>query len=135
MDGDVPRDDRRAAEAAASPLVVIATFVLVAVLLTVGVYAIAFDRPEDRLQLVAAEGPEGLSFEVTDSAGGLSWSGIEAQLVDRAGTDVAATFLHLPAGKVGEGDRIEVRPGLPGGSYVLSLRAGQAELARLVVTV
>jgi hypothetical protein len=122
-------------EQAASPLVVIATFVGVAILLTVGIYALVFDRPEDRLQVVERETDGELTLEVTQAAGGLDWEDVTLRYLDRAGTDQAASFLVKPSGGVDEGDVIHVSPRPPAGSYVfIALRDGQ-ELSRLVVEV
>lgn len=119
---------------AASPLVVIATFVLGAVLVTVLAYALFFDRPEDRLQVVQAEGEDGtLSFEVSQEQGGLAWGDVTLRFLDRAGTDQADTFLHAPTGDVDEGDRISVSPHPPAGTYLLLVLQGSNELSRLVV--
>lgn len=120
---------------AASPLVVIATFVAVAVLLTAGIYAVAFDRPEDRLHVVAVDVNGSLAFDVTQAAGGLSWDELTLRLLDRAGTDQSATFLQVPAGDVNPGDRITVSPQPPAGSYLLLVLQGSDELARLRIDV
>lgn len=118
----------------ASPLVVIATFVLGAVLVTVLAYALFFDRPEDRLQVVQAEGEDGaLAFEVSQAQGGLAWGDVTLRFLDRAGTDQAGTFLHAPTGDVDEGDRISVAPRPPAGTYLLLVLQGSNELSRLVV--
>lgn len=119
---------------AASPLVVIATFVLGAIVLTALGYAFLFDRPEERLQVVAVEGPDGPAFEVTHAAGGLAWDDVTLRFLDRAGTDQAATFLQQPGGDVDKGDRIAVSPHPPAGSYVLLVLSDGDELSRLVVT-
>lgn len=122
-------------EQAASPLVVIATFVGVAILVTVGVYYLAFDRPEDRLQVVERERDGELTLEVTQAAGGLDWGDVTLRLLDRAGTDQASSFLVKPTGDVDEGDTVHVTPRPPAGSYLfIALRDGQ-ELSRLVVEV
>lgn len=118
---------------AASPLVVIATFVAGAVILTAVAYAFLVDRPEDRLQVVAVHGPDGPTFEVTHAAGGLTWNDVTLRFLDRAGTDQAATFLQLPTGDVDEGDRIAVSPHPPAGTYVLLVLSDGDELSRLVV--
>lgn len=122
-------------EAAASPLVVIATFVLGAIVVTAFVYAVFVDKPETRLQVVATEHEGGLSFEVTQAAGGLSWSQVTLRFVDRAGIDHADTFLQAPNGSVEEGDRIGVPVPPPAGTYVLLLLAADVELTRLIVVV
>ena len=118
---------------AASPLVVIATFVLVAILLTAGAYALFFDRPEDRLQVVAVDAEGRLAFEVTQVAGGLAWSDVTLRFLDRAGTDQAGLFLEVPVGAIGKGDRIGVDPQPAAGSYLLLVLEGGNELARLRV--
>ena len=120
-------------DTAASPLVVITTFVLVAILLTVIVYAVAFDRPEDRIELVAVDNAGALAFDVTRAGGGLTWNELTVRFLDRAGTDQAGVFLHLPNGTVNRGDRITVAPQPPAGTYVLLVLHGGEELARLRV--
>lgn len=118
---------------AASPLVVIATFVLGAVVVTALAYAFAFDRPEPRLQVVAVEGADGPAFEVSQSAGSLSWDDITLRFLDRAETDQAANFLQPPTGDVDEGDRIGLSPQPPAGTYLLLVMSDGDELSRLVV--
>lgn len=118
---------------AASPLVVIATFVAGAVILTAIGYAFLFDRPEERLQVVAVDGPDGVAFEVTHAGGGLAWGDVTLRFLDRASTDQAATFLQAPGGDVDKGDRIAVSPQPPAGTYVLLVLSDGAELSRLVV--
>lgn len=120
-------------ESAASPLVVIATFVGAAILVTILVYALAFDRPEPRLQVVYADAPGGPAFEVTQTGGGLTWKDVSLRLLDRAGTDQAGSFLVEPTGKVDEGDTVRIEPRPPSGTYVLLVMAGGEELSRLVV--
>jgi hypothetical protein len=122
-------------DSAASPLVVLTTFVLAAVLLTIVVYAVAFDRPEPGVSLVERRDDGGaLAFEVTRSSGGLSWGEVDVRFVDRGGSDVASTFLHLPTGPIGRSDRIEVGPQPPAGTYLVQVLHDGDELARLVVT-
>lgn len=111
---------------------VIATFVLAAIVLTVVVYALAFDRPEPRLQVVYAQGAEP-SFEVSRAGGGLDWDDVTLKLLDRAGTDQADTFLVAPSGHVDKGDAIAIHPLPPSGTYVLVVSAKGSELSRLVV--
>jgi hypothetical protein len=119
---------------AASPLVVIATFVGAAILVTVLVYALAFDRPEPKLQVVYVQDPDGAAtFEVTQEGGGLAWGDVTLRLLDRAGTDQADNFLVEPMGDVDEGDAIRIQPLPPAGTYVLLVSAKGHELARLVV--
>lgn len=118
-------------ETAASPLVVILSFVAVAVVVTALGYALLFDRPEPRLQVVQTEGPDGLAFEVTHAGGGLGWADVTLHLLDRAGIDQAGTFLQAPTGDVGVGDRITVQPALPAGHYLLLVLQDGDELARL----
>ena len=118
---------------AASPLVVIATFVAGAIILTAIAYAFLFDRPEERLQVVAVDGTDGPTFEVTHAGGDLAWSDITLRFLDRAGTDQAETFLQPPGGDVDKGDRIAVSPHPPAGTYVLLVLSDGDELSRLVV--
>lgn len=121
------RDDE-----AASPLVVLTTFVLVAILLTVIVYAVAFDRPEDRVELVVVD-DGALAFDVTRTGGGLAWHELTVRFLDRAGTDQAGVYLHVPNGTVSRGDRITVQPQPPAGTYLLLVLHGGDELSRLRV--
>jgi hypothetical protein len=122
-------------ESAASPLVVLTTFVLVAVLITIAVYALAFDRPEPGVSLTPVRDEGALAFEVTKASGGLSWGDVQVRLLDRGGNDVAGSFLHVPTGAIGQGDRIGVAPQPPAGTYLLQVFSGTDELARLGVTV
>ena len=122
-------------DAAASPLTVIVTFVIVAVLLTVAIYALFFDKPETGVGLVATRDASGLHFDVTRESGGLDWGDLTLRLLDRAGTDVAPQYVHPPAGSVDRDDRVEVSPLPPGGTYLLLLLKGQDELSRLSVDV
>lgn len=123
-------DDR-----AASPLVVLTTFVLVAVAVTVLVYAVLVDKPEPALGLTAAEEEGRLAFDVTRTNGELAWSDLEVRFIDRAGVDVAGTFLQLPTGSVDEQDRIAVSPAPPAGTYLLQVFVEGQELVRLAVSV
>lgn len=120
---------------AASPLVVILTFVAGAVLITALGYALLFDRPEDRLQVVAVEEGEARFFEVTHAQGGLSWEDVTLRFLDRAGTDQAATFLQPPTGDVGVGDRIAVAPAPPAGTYFLLVLQDGHELSRFTLEI
>lgn len=121
-------------EAAASPLVVITTFVLVAVLVTVVVYALAFDRPEPGISLTETRDGDALAFDVTRASGDLAWADLDVQFLDRAGSDLAPTFLHVPPGSVGQDDRITVAPQPPAGRYILRIVHDGDELTRLAVT-
>ncbi|HUR24783.1 MAG TPA: hypothetical protein VM327_02065 [Candidatus Thermoplasmatota archaeon] len=128
---DLARDD-----SAASPLVVLTTFVVVAVLVTIIVYALAFDRPEDGVSLVAVHQESGaLSFDVTATSGGLGWDEVTLRLLDRAGSDLGPSYLHLPNGTVDPEDRVDVVPLPPAGTYLLMVFKGDHELSRLSVTV
>ncbi len=118
---------------AASPLVVIATFVLAAVLVTALGYALLFDRPEPRLQVVLVQEGGATSFEVTQAGGGLDWDEVTLRFLDRAGTDQAGHFLVEPTGGVSKGDAIAVRPAPPSGTYLLLVLKEGDELSRLVV--
>jgi hypothetical protein len=123
-------------DSAASPLVVITTFVLVAVLLTIAVYALVFDKPTTQVQLVQARNADGsLAFIVSHASGGLSWPDLQLRLVDRDGTDLAPAYLHVPTGAVHRQDKVAVDPLPPAGTYVLLVLHKDAELSRLVVTV
>ncbi len=120
---------------AASPLVVLTTFVIVAVLVTVAVYALAFDRPETGVALVAVHEDGGLAFDVTKTAGGLTWGEVSVRFLDRAGTDLAGSYLVLPPGAIDPEDRIVVTPLPPVGTYLLLVFKDGTELSRLAVTV
>src|ERR1041385_7724275 len=121
---------------AASPLVVITTFVIVAVLITIAVYALVFDKPSTEVQLVQARNADGsMAFIVSKSSGGLDWSQVDLKLLDRSGADLAPAYLHAPTGKVDRQDKVAVDPLPPAGTYVLQVMHGNAELSRLVVTV
>jgi hypothetical protein len=122
-------------ESAASPLVVLTTFVLVAVLLTITVYALAFDRPEPGIAFTEAQDGGALAFDVTSATGGLEWSEVDVQFIDRAGTDVSTTFLHLPTGSIDRDDRIAVAPQPPAGLYILRVLHDGDELSRIAVSV
>jgi hypothetical protein len=117
----------------ASPLVVIATFVLGAILVTAVTYALFFDRPEPRLQVVLDQGGDAPAFTVSEAGGGLGWDEVTLRFLDRAGTDHAADFLHEPGGAVDEGDKVTVDPKPPSGTYLLVVLEDGHELSRLVV--
>lgn len=121
-------------DTAASPLVVILSFVAVAVILTALGYALLFDRPEPALQVIAVDDGSTLAFEVTQTDGNLAWSDVTLQLLDRAGTDQAPTFLQAPGGDITAGDRIATTARPPAGTYVLLLLHDGDELSRLLVT-
>lgn len=122
-------------DAAASPLTVIVTVVVIAVLLTVAIYALFFDKPEQAVGLVAARDSEGLHFDVTQESGDLVWADLTFRFLDRAGTDLAPHYIRPPTGAVDREDRVEVSPLPPGGTYLLLLMHGEDELARLAVDV
>jgi hypothetical protein len=122
-------------DSAASPLTVIVTFVVVAVLLTVAIYALFFDKPETSVGLVTVRDASGLHFDVAKESGDLAWDGLSFRFLDRAGTDLAGQYVHPPAGAVDRDDRVEVYPLPPGGTYLLLLLHGEDELARLAVDV
>lgn len=122
-------------ESAASPLVVLTTFVIVAVLITVAVYALVFDKPSNQVQLTPAHGSDGaLAFDVSKTSGKLAWEDVRVRLIDRAGTDVAGSYLHLPNGRIDVNDRIGVAPQPAAGTYILQVLKGDVELSRLAVT-
>lgn len=122
-------------ESAASPLVVITTFVLVAVMLTVIVYAVAFDRPEPGAAFVAVRDGGALAFEVTQTSGGLAWEDLTLRFLDRAGADLAESYLQIPTGAIQREDRLTVMPLPPAGTYLLLAFHDGRELSRLAVTV
>jgi hypothetical protein len=122
-------------ESAASPLVVITTFVLVAVMLTIIVYAVAFDRPEPGAAFVVVREKGALSFEVTQTSGGLAWEDVTLRFLDRAGADLAGSYLQVPSGAIEREDRVAVVPLPPAGTYLFLVFHGGEELSRLAVTV
>src|SRR5688572_8106717 len=123
-------------ETAASPLVVLTTFVLVAVLVTIVVYALAFDRPEPGVSLVVVREDDGaLAFDVTKTSGELTWDEVTVRFLDRAGADLASSHLTLPNGTIDPEDRVMASTLPPAGTYLLLVFAGDDELSRLAVTV
>lgn len=122
-------------DAAASPLTVVVTVVILAALLTVGLYALVFDRPEESLGLVARRDGGGLHFDVAQERGGLEWDELTVRFIDRAGTDLASTHLQVPSGPVDRDDRVQAHPLPPGGTYLLLVLKGDTELVRLAVEV
>lgn len=116
---------------AASPLVVIATFVLLAVGLTALAFFLFVDTTTPLLEVQEVEGDAGPAFEVTRAQGGLRWGELEVRLLDHAGTDHAERVLALPTGGVEEGDRITLAQPVPGGDYLLVVEGGGEELVRL----
>src|SRR5687767_12493712 len=121
-------------DSAASPLVVLTTFVVVAVLITIIVYALAFDKPEDGVSLVAVRQETGaLAFDVTATSGGLAWDEVTLRFLDRAGTDIAASYLQVPEGAIDPEDRVEVTTLPPAGTYLLLVFSEDDELSRLSV--
>lgn len=122
-------------DSAASPLVVLTTFVIVAVLITIAVYALAFDRPEPGVGLTTVREDGVLAFDVTRASGGLAWADVDVRFIDRAGTNVADSFLRLPTGVIDPEDRIAVAPQPPGGTYILQILHEGDELTRMSVTV
>lgn len=122
-------------DSAASPLVVLTTFVLVAVLVTIVVYALVFDRPEPGVDLVAVRDDGGeLAFDVTEASGGLQWEEVSLRFLDRSGADLSSSYLQVPVGSIDREDRIGVHPLPPAGTYLLLVFDDDEELARLAVT-
>ena len=123
-------------ENAASPLVVLTTFVLVAVLVTIVVYALAFDRPEPGVSLVVVREDDGaLAFDVTQASGDLSWDEVTVRFLDRAGSDLADSHLAIPTGSIDAEDRVVASTLPPAGTYLLLVFEGDDELSRLAVTI
>lgn len=123
-------------DAAASPLVVLTTFVLVAVAVTVAAYALLVDRPEPELAVTPVHEDGTLAFfDVTRTGGDLEWGDLEVRFTDRGNVDVTDTYLRVPTGEVGRDDRIEVSPVPPAGTYLLQVFLAGDELVRLAVTV
>jgi hypothetical protein len=120
---------------AASPMVVITTFIVIAVLLTVVVYALVFDRPENEVALVVVREEGSLAFDVAKSSGGLGWDEVDLRFLDRSGKDLSDSYLELPDGAIDPKDRVDVVPLPPAGTYLLLVFLGDAELSRLAVTV
>ncbi len=117
-------------EDAASPLAVIATFVLVAVGLTTLLFFLFVDTTNELLELQETND----RFVVTSTEGNLEWGDLRVQLVDRAGAD-RTDFLTIPDGAVEEGDAIEFASMPPGGEYLLLVTLDGQELVRLRVVV
>ncbi|MFO1533369.1 MAG: hypothetical protein ABR562_06705 [Thermoplasmatota archaeon] len=119
---------------AASPLMVIATFVLVASGVTALLFFAFVDTspPSVSLQQVSDGAP---AFKVVAEHGGLKWESLKVQFVDSAGADHADVYLEIPNGELQTGDRIALRSGLPAGNYLLRVFDGERELARLSLTV
>lgn len=124
------RDDQ-----AASPLVVLTTFVVLAVLVTVVVYALAFDRPEPGVSLVAVRDEGALAFDVTKVSSTLEWDEVTLRFLDRAGRDVSEAYLQVPLGSIDRADRVAVFPLPPAGTYLLLIFHEGDELSRLAVTI
>jgi hypothetical protein len=130
------RDVRlRKDDSAASPLVVLTTFVVVAVLITIAVYALAFDNPEPDLKVSPSHDGGVLAFDVTAAAGEIAWGDVDVRFINRGGTDVASTYLRLPTGVIEEDDRIAVAPQPPAGLYLFQVFHEGDELVRLSVRV
>jgi len=127
--------DLRRDQDAASPLMVIATFVLVASGVTALVFFAFVDMapPAVSLQRIDQQGVP--AFRVVDEHGGLSWDELKVEFVDPAGADQASVYLEVPAGDILPGDLIKLRSGLPAGTYLLRLHDGERELAREVLNV
>lgn len=112
---------------AASPLVVIITFVLVAIGITTLLFFLVVDTAGPDVEVQAVEG----GFEVTQVTGSIAWSDLDVRFLDRAGRDQADTYLDLPTGKVREGERIDLRAQPPQGTFVLVVALEDEELARV----
>jgi hypothetical protein len=98
------------------------------------VYALVFDRPKPELQVVQDRDATGaLTLVVSRTAGGLEWKDVQLQFLDRAGTDLASTYLHPPDGHVDRQDRIPVSPEPPAGTYVLRAMLKGNEVSRQVL--
>jgi len=121
----------RADGAAASPLMVIATFVLVASGVTALLFFAFVDTAPPAVSLQQTSDGGNPAFQVVSEHGGLGWEDLGVQFIDPAGTDRAAAYLLVPNGTVDSGDRITLRSAPPGGSYLLRLVDGERELARL----
>jgi hypothetical protein len=110
---------------------VIATFVLVAAGITALLFFAFVDTapPAVSVQQVSDQGVP--AFQVVSEHGGLDWEGLTVQFVDFAGNDQADLYLQVPTGEVETGDRITLRSGTPGGTYLLRLFDGERELSRV----
>lgn len=127
--------DLRRNQDAASPLMVIATFVLVASGVTALLFFALVDTAPPALSLQRVDQQGIPAFRVVDEHGGLSWDQLTVQFVDPAGTDQASLYLDVPAGEILPGQVITLRSGLPAGTYLLRLHDGERELAREVLSV
>lgn len=113
---------------AASPLAVIAVFVLVASGVTALAFFLFFDRPDREIQIR----PEADGFVVEEVTGSFRWSSLDIQLLDAAGADRAPLYLDLPDGRVDADDAIALRHQVPAGAYLLRLLDGGHEVGRVV---
>ncbi|HLF16190.1 MAG TPA: hypothetical protein VI796_02015 [Candidatus Thermoplasmatota archaeon] len=119
---------------AASPLVVLSVFVLVAAGITALGFYLFFDRADPAIVLrPAGETAEG--FVVHDVTGSFRWGALDVELLNSAGTDRADLYLDLPSGEVDRDDVISLERPLPGGTYLLRLLDDGDEVGRLVVQV
>ncbi len=118
-------------DAAASPLVVLTVFVLVASGVTALVFFFFVDRPDAGIEVRPA-GEEG--FVVEDVVGSFRWSGLRIEFLDAAGVDRAGLYLEAPDGRVGADDAIALRHQVPAGTYLLRLLDGGDEVGRAVAS-
>lgn len=119
-------------QAAASPLMVIATFVLVAAGLTALLFFAFVDTAPDTLAIEQGEAEGGPAFRVVSKHGDLAWERLTVRFIDPAGVDRASLFLAVPGGSVDTDDAITMRTLPPPGTYHLRIYRGEAELERLV---
>ncbi len=106
---------------AASPLVVLSTFVGVAIVVTVGVMLLIVDAPERDVQLVLGETTDGSYLEVVAASGGVRWDDLDIALLDAAGLDRASTYLEVPDGTIEVGQRISFTHEPAAGTYLLQV--------------
>jgi hypothetical protein len=120
---------------AASPLTVLAVFVLVAAGVTaLAVHFLSGNGPSVvTIQQVDDGGPG--AFQVTSVHGDLQWTHLTVRFIDPAGVDRASLYLAVPQGPVAVGDQLAYRTAPPAGPYLLQVLDGSTELVRLAVNV
>lgn len=118
-------------EAAASPLMVIATVVLVASGITALLFFALVDTAPSALSLQETREGGVPAFRVVSTHGGLDWEELGVRFVDPAGVDQTRLLLHLPNGTVDPDDVITLRTAPPPGVYHLRIYLEDRELERV----
>lgn len=120
--------------AAASPLAVIVTVVLVAIGLTsLAWFLLADDGAVMEVQLIEEDGVK--SFQVTRVGQSMDWGDLDVRFVTPSGSDQAGVYLTLPdpGDPVRPGDAITFQRTPPAGTYLLQVFEGGEERVRLSV--